>query len=228
MESPSPKPFPAVSLPVLALFLLVFYAAWSVRVVALMPIEASIDSFWLKQLIGQSARIALWGLPVFAMLAFVHRVPFVHALKLDVVPKGRALRDTILLCAGWLVVTALFGTIVEERTLTFAVDHSATEWATIAATMIWAPIFEEILFRSYVYQALRGHLVWLRAAIVSGALFAAAHWPGWLYLQGLHPGLIMQTISITIIGIVLAAVFERSQSLWACIALHILNNLLWA
>ena len=147
MESPAPKSFPYVSLPILALFLIAFYTAWSVRVVVLMPIEAGIDSFWMKQLVGQSARIALWGLPVFAMLGFVHGVPLIHALKLDVVPRGRALRDTVALCVAWLVVTTLFGTIVEKRTLTFSEDHTLADWATIAVTMIWAPIFEEILFR---------------------------------------------------------------------------------
>ena len=228
MDAQQSKSFPAVSLRVLLFLLLGFYLAWSIRVVLLMPVEAGIESFWVKQLIGQTARIALWGLPVFAMLASVHRVSVVRALKLDAVPHGRALRNTIALCVAWLVITMLFGTLVEKRTLTFAVDHTAAEWATIAVTMIWAPIFEEILFRGYVFQALRGHMAWLGAAVISGALFAAGHWPGWIYLQGLHSGLVMQTVSITILGIVLAAVFEHGQSLWPCIILHTLNNLLWA
>ncbi len=228
MTALPPKPFPFVSLRVLSTFLIVFYIAWCIRVVLLMPIEDGIGSFWIRQLVSQSVRIALWGLPVFAMLAFVHRVSVVRALKLDAVPHGRALRNTIALCVAWLVITMLFGTLVEKRTLTFAVDHTAAEWATIAVTMIWAPIFEEILFRGYVFQALRGHMAWLGAAVISGALFAAGHWPGWIYLQGLHSGLVMQTVSITILGIVLAAVFEHGQSLWPCIILHTLNNLLWA
>lgn len=228
MTALPPKPFPFVSLRVLSTFLIVFYIAWCIRVVLLMPIEDGIGSFWIWQLVSQSVRIALWGLPCI-------RHAGVRASRF------RCTRPETRCRAAWTCAAqhnrAVRSLVSDydairdpsrERTLTFAVDHTAAEWATIAVTMIWAPIFEEILFRGYVFQALRGHMAWLGAAVISGALFAAGHWPGWIYLQGLHSGLVMQTVSITILGIVLAAVFEHGQSLWPCIILHTLNNLLWA
>jgi membrane protease YdiL (CAAX protease family) len=227
-DVPSRASFPPITFRSLALFLAAFYAAWTLRVVLLMPVESGISAFWVRQGISQSVRILLWGLPVFLMLAYVHRVSPFRALKLDTFPRGRALRDTAVLCAGWLVVTALFGAFVEQKALVFSTRPSLAEWGAMAVTIIWAPIFEEVLFRGYVYQALRGHMRWFGAALISGFMFAAAHWPGWLFMQGPHIGLVAQTVSITIIGIVLAAAFERGQSLWPCIVLHTLNNVLWA
>ena len=220
--------FPRVSLRVLSIFLLAFYAAWALRVMLLMPIEAGIDSYLSRQIISQSVRIALWGIPVYLMVRYVHQVPVLSGLRMDTLPKGRAALDTTIICVGWLVITALFGVLVEGKSLIFARHPTISQWAGIAVTIIWAPILEEILFRGYVYQALRNHMGWVSAALASGLLFAAAHWAGWLYMQGPHLGLVTQTAAITVIGAVLAAVFERGQSLWPCIVLHTLNNLLWA
>jgi len=228
LESRNPH-FPNADRKTLILFLLAFYTAWTIRVVALMPVDAAIKPIGWQTLWGQSLRILLWGVPVWWMLARFHNVNAVGALALDRFPKGKALALTAAVSIGWILVTALHGGVVEGKSVILVTSHpSVKEWAVILLTIAWAPVFEEILFRGYVHQALRAYHGWIAAGLISAVLFAVAHWPGWLYMQGLHSGLIAQTVSVAIIGFVLSAVFETGKSLWPCIIVHTLNNLLWA
>jgi len=77
-----------------------------------------------------------------------------------------------------------------------------------------APFAEEIFFRGYLYAGLRARwgLGW--AMLASAAIFALPH---------LVPG-VLPPIFFT--GLVLAAVFEGSGSLWPCIVLHSTVNAL--
>jgi len=77
-----------------------------------------------------------------------------------------------------------------------------------------APVAEEIFFRGYLYAGLRARwgLGW--AMFASAAIFSLAH---------LVPG-VLPPIFFT--GVVLAAVFEGSGSLWPCIVLHSTINAL--
>jgi len=220
--------FPRVGRRTFFTFLALFYVAWSLRVVLLMPVDYGIHGTLAKTLWSQVWRFTIWVAPVVWMLARVHRVAAGRALGLTTLPRGRALLNCLIVTGLWIVVTAAWGTVLEGKSLVFSLRPTPAQWIAIFTTCIWAPLFEEVLFRGYVYQARRNQMPWMSAALLSGALFAAAHWPGWLYMQGLHAGLIMQTASITVIGFVLGAVFECGRSLWPCIVLHLCNNLLWA
>lgn len=77
-----------------------------------------------------------------------------------------------------------------------------------------APVAEEILFRGYLFAGLRARLGLGWALVASAAVFSLAH---------LVPG-VLPPIFFT--GIVLAVVFEGSNSLWPCIAVHSTLNAL--
>jgi len=77
-----------------------------------------------------------------------------------------------------------------------------------------APIAEELLFRGFVYAALRNHLSALPAILLSSVAFALMHvnTPGnW---------------QILVFGVVLAVLYERTRSVIPCVICHALNNLL--
>jgi membrane protease YdiL (CAAX protease family) len=74
-------------------------------------------------------------------------------------------------------------------------------------------VAEEILFRGVVYPSLRRHIPMLAAMIASGSLFALIH-GNWL---GVLP--------ITLLGVLLAYLYERTGSLLAPIAVHIFHNI---
>lgn len=77
-----------------------------------------------------------------------------------------------------------------------------------------APIMEELIFRGFVYAGLRRRMTFPAAVVASAVIFALMHTnPG-----GLLP--------ITLIGIVLATLYERNRSIVPSVICHALNNTL--
>jgi len=77
---------------------------------------------------------------------------------------------------------------------------------------IMAPVAEEIFFRGVLFRWLRGRCSFWSAAIVSSAIFGLLH------------GELSLAAAALIMGIVLAYLYEKSQSLWSPVLIHILNN----
>jgi len=78
---------------------------------------------------------------------------------------------------------------------------------------IWAPIFEESMFRGALFNHLRGRHGWWVSALIVGLLFAAVHPQGWTTIPILGG-----------IGMVLCALREWRSSLIASMAAHALSN----
>jgi len=90
----------------------------------------------------------------------------------------------------------------------------------VLIAVVFAPLFEEVFFRGFVYKGLRNSWGWWPAALGSAAVFGAAH----LQLTVFVP--------IFALGVALAWVYERTGSLWTSIAMHAIFNglavLVWA
>jgi membrane protease YdiL (CAAX protease family) len=89
--------------------------------------------------------------------------------------------------------------------------------AIVAGALIVAvaPFAEELFFRGFFFAGLRGRLPFPIAAVGSGILFGAVH------LDGAN---LIAALQLTILGVILAWLYERTGSLWAPIALHAVNN----
>jgi membrane protease YdiL (CAAX protease family) len=81
--------------------------------------------------------------------------------------------------------------------------------------LVFAPIFEEIAFRGLLFATLRQRLSFAPAALVSAALFAAAHGYG-----------LIGFLSVLWSGILWAWVYEKTGSLLPGMIAHAVNNLL--
>lgn len=77
---------------------------------------------------------------------------------------------------------------------------------------IAAPIGEELFFRGIFYQWLRDRWGMWTGIIVSGLIFGALH--GEVSVAG----------AAAVLGMLLAWVYEHSQSLWAPVLIHVINN----
>jgi membrane protease YdiL (CAAX protease family) len=82
----------------------------------------------------------------------------------------------------------------------------------IVAVCVFAPVFEELLFRGYVYRNLRDRWGPGAALVISSALFAAVH---------TDP---MNFIPLFAIGACCGYAYERSGSLWVPVLIHGLWN----
>lgn len=80
--------------------------------------------------------------------------------------------------------------------------------------VVFAPLFEELVFRGLLFATLRRRLPFGAAALLSGAIFALAHGYG-----------LLGTASVLWSGMVWAWVYEKTGSLLPGILAHALNNL---
>lgn len=74
------------------------------------------------------------------------------------------------------------------------------------------PLWEEVLFRGILFQALAQRMPWFLAALVGGGVFAAVH---------IAP---IALAYVFVIGFAACLLFRFHRNLWASIILHIVNN----
>jgi len=84
---------------------------------------------------------------------------------------------------------------------------------TLLGSVLFAPFFEELLFRGLLYGTLRARLAWPLAASGSAVVFALAHGYG---AAGFF--------SVFLSGVLWAWVYERTGSLLPPILAHVINN----
>ena len=116
-----------------------------------------------------------------------------------------------------LVISALLAPEQEDITRELGVDESAL--AAIAAfflIVIAAPVAEEIFFRGFMFAGIRSHGSFVVAALVSSGVWGLFHYT--------DPDSWPVVLQLSLFGIILAAVYERTGSIRPCIALHMLNN----
>jgi uncharacterized protein len=170
----------------------------------------------------------LFSLPLMLYLRrelAAHGLAVAPALGLRGVGGGRALLLATLLLLGLEQLLALgadlafavaghqahYAEVLFDDALLFGSAPRAALFAIEA--VVWAPLFEEIGFRGVLYPSLRTRLRPLPAAMASALVFASVH----LYSLG-------GATQIFLGAVASALVYERTRSLWPCIAAHAFNN----
>ena len=100
--------------------------------------------------------------------------------------------------------------IVDEL---IATQESQKRLIMILGACVIAPVAEEIVFRGYLYPVVKRYTEPVIAAIFTGIIFGAVH------------GQIWAVIPLSLFGILLAILYEKSGSIWACILCHALFNI---
>jgi len=120
-----------------------------------------------------------------------------------------------------IVATVLFVAIFfepQQDTILEDVNFNETTLAaaaTVFLVVIAAPITEETLFRGLFFGALRSRAPFWVAAGVSGVLFGAVH---------LGSGDVAVAGLLSLLGVILAGLYEKTRSLGPPILLHMVNN----
>lgn len=100
-------------------------------------------------------------------------------------------------------------------------------WLILFQALFYAPIIEEIMFRGLLYRFFhRYSRFW--AIFVSSLLFGFAHVSGSLFTGNFNDLWFLPTYMV--LGYFLALAYERTDSLYTSMTLHLLNNLigLWS
>lgn len=134
----------------------------------------------------------------------------------------RAIRTGLLWGIGaWIVgsVVAVISAVVLEALGVEPTPQAAEEalatvqpWIVIPAIVIVAPIAEEAFFRGVVFNA------WLREAGRRWAYWGSAILFGVIHLN------LVAFLPIVVLGLILAAVYDRTRNLWAPITVHAVFN----
>ena len=101
-----------------------------------------------------------------------------------------------------------------QTDLTPILRRLSTPWPLFATTVVVAPLVEETFFRGFVFGGLRSRYDWHWAAAISAALFAAAHMQITFFIPAF------------ILGYLFAYLYQRSNSIWPGIIIHIVINAL--
>jgi uncharacterized protein len=94
-------------------------------------------------------------------------------------------------------------------------ESTALLLLSAALTCVVAPICEEILFRGFIFTALRSWRGTIPAAVITGLLFGAVH-------AGSAP--VLDLVPLAALGFGLCLLYRYSGSLYPCIVAHSLNN----
>jgi membrane protease YdiL (CAAX protease family) len=132
----------------------------------------------------------------------------------------RGLRLVVLTIVAFLVFAGLWSLVAEapkEELLKQlgAEKNAALLVASALLTCVVAPVSEEFLFRGYIFAALRNWRGTLPAALITGILFGAVHATS-------APA--VDLVPLGFLGFVLCLLYQRTGSLYPCIAVHMLNN----
>jgi membrane protease YdiL (CAAX protease family) len=84
---------------------------------------------------------------------------------------------------------------------------------TLLGAGLFAPVAEELFFRGLIHRWFRARFGFWPGVLISSAIFAAGHADS--------AGVVASSF---VLGLVLAAVYDRSRSLWLSIAVHAVNN----
>ncbi|WP_242342462.1 CPBP family intramembrane glutamic endopeptidase [Anaeromyxobacter terrae] len=128
---------------------------------------------------------------------------------------------------GAALVTAIFLAGFTALTVTGAarVTGATPDWRALALQAVPATLlvglYEELLFRGYLFQALAERLRPWPAIVLVSAAFGAIHYP--------NPGVTALGAAATVLyGVLLGALLVRTRSLWTCIGFHFAGNLVQA
>lgn len=134
-------------------------------------------------------------------------------------------QGAILALAGWFIAFWLYYAVEMIAGLVgidmfwnesefFALNSAWRVVVVVAATLIIAPLAEEMIFRGYVLQALLARLRTPAAAVLSALVFASIH-------IGIGLGL---TIYIFLGALILAWLYIKFRNVYACVLMHLMNN----
>ncbi len=136
-----------------------------------------------------------------ALVAYVLLLPAAHALLV--------LWPYFL---DWVGIPVAEQSVIELLRAELALGNRGFVALMGGIAIVCAPIQEELLFRAVLHRMLSRALGSSRGALLSGALFGALH----ATIAGFLP--------LMLLGVLLALIYERSGSLWPCVALHSLFN----
>jgi membrane protease YdiL (CAAX protease family) len=197
-----------------------------VSIILLYATPWSVDSAIMEAL-----AVPLMNLPVLLLAARYLTPPPAPPLtaSLGLVPRRGGWRPLVLTAAALVAAGIVIDLVIAIAGESMVLTAHWTEWfdadmawgppamvaASLASTVIFAPVFEEIVFRGLLFGTLRDGLGWPLAAALSAGVFAIAHGYGSLGFA-----------SVFVSGLLWAYAYEATGSLLPGMVAHAVNNVI--
>ncbi len=153
---------------------------------------------------------------IFVMIWALRRISVIERLDLRPVSWRKLLGYTALGLALNTGITLLLTILPPEVSDSYRVASgplfSDITVLSVVAIVILAPICEEVIFRGILHKALRTVMPVWGALLVSSAIFGTVH-AGWVWM-----------LLATGMGLILAYAYEKTQSLYVPIVMHMAIN----
>lgn len=182
-----------------------------------MAMTEALTAQLMEQVMTMTLIAGVITLLIFWIVFLIRKKKFTKEVCIRKIPVNGILPIAIL-AAGFNVITSVIITYFpwpqawmdSYAANSSAIDGSLASWIL---AVFMAPVLEEIVFRGLMYTRLKKGLPVIAAAIVTSLAFGIAH------------GTIIWAIYTFVFSMVLIWVFEKFQSLTACIVLHMAYNL---
>lgn len=195
----------------LALYCSLFFPAWYLFRIAVLPAPASQPDI---------LQLPVWLLPALALLAIFRASVAVSPRQVFGAP-ARPL--WLASAAGLLALAAAAMVLPDDGAITLARPGAAQ----LIEHVLIAAVTEEVVFRGWILNAMLSVAKPATAVVLSSLAFAAVHVPIWA-IGGVFAGMpqaVLIPILVFILGAVCGLTFLRCRSVWAPLALHMLWNL---
>ncbi len=159
-------------------------------------------------------KIILWGLPAYLFPKLAENINPSEFLLLNKSPKGK----WILLSVAFLVAYSVLMNVGRLEVKTVSLFYGISAIAR-------SPVIEEIAFRGVILQMLHQYMRWAYANVATAILFMLYHIPLWL-ARGQSVSL-MDCLWVIFFAVCMGYVMVYSRSLWTCIIIHAVQNLLF-
>jgi membrane protease YdiL (CAAX protease family) len=189
---------------------------------------SSLRNNYFEQIIIRSS---IWSGTVFAYIIFFRTNPFEY-LKL----RRNFLKGIIwgLIMVIIVIIYYYMNVYLSKGTLRFSFYRGMnsiifdTLRTVVKAFGLFNIIFifnEEIMFRGFIVQRISKLSKFWIGNILGAVLFALIHIQGWIIMGNfIIPISINTAVSIFIFALIQGIVLKKTNSLWACVLIHIINN----
>jgi uncharacterized protein len=174
------------------------------------------DSPWLTVLSTVGLDLCVIGAIV--GVAHITTKPRPWQFGLRPAPLGHAIAMAFIAVITFLAFELTYKELFNPKNPQKIVEDLGADQSTVLlvsgaiAVIVVAPVAEELLFRGFLFRVLRLRMGFWAAAVIDGALFGLVH------------GSLVILPILAVLGVALCWVYERTGSLFPCIAIHALNN----
>ena len=209
------------------LFIVCFFAVWSVRATGLYAIDESIASAGLRTVYSVVIKLLLWVLPACAFALWIRREPPLRYLGMSVLPSARQWAWSVAVVGALLGAIGAFETLAGRKSLVLSNLFQFASVPGLLAAFV-SPLLEEVLFRGLLLKELSALLPRWRANLVTSLLFAGIHLPFWLSHGGVNLTMLANTAGVLVFSVVAGWLYLRTASVWPPWVAHVANNLMAA